>query len=523
MKQLIGFLGWIGVALVAGAVIIRFTQPELLEWSQRLAIAGLVATLLYTLSQWRDIARSFQARNVKYGSVAAGSVVLFLGILIAINWIANRQNKRWDVTSTQQFSLSDQSKKVLASLTDPVQVRVFHATDDVQRFRDRLGEYQYLSSQLQVEFFDVEKQPLQAQMYEVQQFGTIVFEYDGRRERTTSDREQDITNALIKVVEGKPKKIYFVQGHGERDSTGADPTGYSQIGQALAGDNFEVAPLALAQEGAIPEDATVLVIAGPTGDYLPGEMDLLRNYLTGGGKLLLMIDPPSASTNVDVPNLVALAGEWGMDVGDDIVLDASGLGRTIGAGPEVPLAMGYPAHPVTDGFRYMTAFPLSRSVTPVEGGTDGKFAQSLVQTSERSWAESDVEGLFATGTPVPGEADDKPGPISIAAAVSSPTTAAGPDSADPDAPAPESRFLVVGDADFGSNGALGIQGNRDLFLNMANWLAQQENLIAIRPRDPDDRRISLTEDQSQRIFWLSLVIIPLALIGVGVRVWWTRR
>ncbi len=522
MKRLIGFLGWFGVALVAGAVVIRFTQPELLEWSQRLAIAGLVATLLYTLGQWRDVQRSFQARNVQYGSIAAGSILVFLGILVAVNWIANRQNKRWDATSTQLFSLSEQSKKVLTSLTEPVQVRVFHSTDDVQRFRDRLADYQYLSSQLQVEYFDVEKQPIEAQRYEVQQFGTIVFEYEGRRERTTSDREQDITNALIKVVEGKPKKVYFVQGHGERDSAAAEPTGFSQISEAMASDNFEVAPLALAQAGAIPDDATVLVIAGPTGDYLDGEMDLLRTYLAGGGKLFLMLDPPAKDTAAGLPNLLTLAREWGIDVGDDIVLDASGLGRAIGAGPEVPLAMGYPPHPITDGFRVMTAFPLSRSVTPVEGGTEGKFAQSLVETSDRSWAESDLKGLFDTGKPVPGEADDKPGPISIAAAVSTPATAA-PDSGDPDAPKPESRLVVVGDADFGSNGALGIQGNRDLFLNMANWLAQQENLIAIRATDPDDRRISLTEDQSQRIFWLSLVIIPLALIGVGVRVWWTRR
>lgn len=522
MKRLIGFLGWFGVALVAGAVIIRFTQPELLEWSQRLAIAGLVTTLLYTLGQWRDIARSFQARNVKYGTIAAGSIVVFLGILVAVNWIANRQNKRWDVTSTKQFELSDQSKKVVTSLARPVQVKVFHATDDVQRFRDRMGEYQYLSSQLQVEFFDVEKQPIEAQKYEVQQFGTIVFEYDGRRERTTSDSEQDITNALIKVIEGKAKKVYFVQGHGERDSAASTPAGYSQIAEALKGDNFEVAPLALAQEGKVPDDATLLVVAGPTSDFLAGEIDLLKGYLNRAGKVLLMLDPPGAATSASVPSLIALAKDWGIDVGTNIVLDASGLGRAIGAGPEVPLAMSYPPHPVTDGFRVMTAFPLSRSVTPVEGGAEGKVAQSLVETSPRSWAEVDVKGLFATGKPELDPKTDKPGPISIAAAVSG----AAPDApapTEPDAPKPEARLIVVGDADFGSNGALGIQGNRDLFLNMANWLAQQENLIAIRAKDPEDRRISLTEDQSSRIFWLALVIIPLALIGVGVRVWWKRR
>jgi ABC-type uncharacterized transport system involved in gliding motility auxiliary subunit len=523
VKRLIGFLGWIGGALVAAAVVIRFTQPELLEWSQRLAVAGLVATLLYTLGQWRDIARSFQSRNVKYGSIAAGSVVVFIGILIGINWVASRQNKRWDVTSTQQFSLSEQSRKVVSSLSTPVKVKVFHSADDIQRFRDRLAEYQYLSSQLQVEYFDVEKQPLEAQTYEIQQAGTLVFEYEGRRERTTSDTEQDISNALIKVIEGKAKKIYFVQGHGERDSAGADPRGYSQIATALKSDNFEVATLALAQDNAVPADATMLVIAGPTTDYLAGEIDLLKGYLERGGKILLMIDPADRQNTTSAASLIALAKDWGVDVGNNIVLDMSGLGRAIGAGPEVPLAMTYPpTHPITDNFRVMTAFPLSRSVTPIEGGSNGRTAQALVQTSPRSWAETDLAGLFATGKPALDPAADKAGPVTIAAAVSAAATG-GPAAAEPDAPKPEARLVVVGDSDFGSNGAQGIQGNSDLFLNMANWLAQQENLIAIRPKDPQDSRLQLTEDQSGRIFWLALVIIPLALIGVGVRVWWKRR
>ena len=525
MKRLMGFLGWFGVALVAAAVVIRFTQPEWIEWSQRLAIAGLVVTLIYTLGQWRDIARSFGGRNVKYGSIAAGSVVVFLGILVGINWIASRQNKRWDVTETKQFELSDQSKKVMTSLTKPVYARVFHSTGDVQRLRDRMAEYQYLSPQLKVEFYDVEKQPLEAQKYEIQQFGTIVFEYEGRREKTTSDREQDITNALIKVVEGKAKKVYFLQGHGERDLAGSTQTGYSQIAEALKSDNFETAPLALAQEGTIPADATLLVIAGPTSDLLPGELEQVKAYLGRAGKVMLLIDAPSQDGSPNVPGLIALAKDWGIDVGNNVVLDASGMGRAIGAGPEVPLAMSYPPHAVTDGFRIMTAFPLSRSVTPVEGGTGGHTAQSLVMTSPRSWAEGDVKALFVTRQPKPGEASDKAGPISMAAAVTGAATATPPPApGEPaDGPKPEARLIVVGDADFGSNNFVGLQGNKDLFLNMANWLAQQENLIAIRAKDPEDRRIQLTEDQSSRIFWISLLVIPLAFIGIGVRVWWKRR
>lgn len=522
MKRLLAALGWVGVALVTAAVVIRFTQPDLLEWSQRLAIAGLVTTLLYTLGQWRDIARSFQGKNVKYGSLTAGSVLLFLGILVAINWIGNRQNKRWDFTETQQFSLSDQSARVVRELTAPVTVKVFHAAGDRQRFEDRMAGYTYFSSQLQVEYFDIDASPIEAQKYEIQQYGTIIFEYQGRTERTLQSGEQDITNALIKVIEGKAKKAYFVQGHGERDIVSGDARGLSQITGALTGDNFETAPLALAQEATIPDDATVVVIAGPTSDFLDGEIDALTQYLGRGGKVLLMIDAPDNTGGPAVPKLVALARAWGFELGNDIVLDASGLGRAIGAGPEVPLAMTYPAHPITNNFRVMTAFPLTRSVTPVEGGVDGRFPQPLVQTSPRSWAEKDIKSLFATNTSTPDEETDTAGPITIAAAVTAAATNA-PAPAEPDAPTVESRMVVVGDSDFATNGTLGIPGNKDLFLNMMNWLAQQENLIAIRPVDPADRRVQLTEDQTSRIFWLTLVIFPLAFIAMGVRVWWTRR
>ena len=112
MKRFLGFLGWIGVLLVVAAVVLRFTRPDLAPWYQRLALGGLVVTALYTLSQWRDIARSFQGRNVKYGSIAATGVLVVLGILIAINWISNRQNKRWDLTAGGQFSLSDQTRQI---------------------------------------------------------------------------------------------------------------------------------------------------------------------------------------------------------------------------------------------------------------------------------------------------------------------------------------------------------------------------------------------------------------------------
>jgi ABC-type uncharacterized transport system involved in gliding motility auxiliary subunit len=191
------------------------------------------------------------------------------------------------------------------------------------------------------------------------------------------------------------------------------------------------------------------------------------------------------------------------------------------------VAAKYQSHPITDRFNLLTAYRLARSVAPVQGGASGKFPQTLVETSPNSWAETDIKAL-ATSAEVRRELDkgDKAGPISLAAAVSSPATdvpapAAGAKPEDTNKP--ETRIVVFGDSDFASNAWLGIPGNRDLFMNSVNWLAQQENLIAIRPRDPEDRRITLTADQQEWIFWATVFIIPGLILLSGVHAWWRRR
>jgi ABC-type uncharacterized transport system involved in gliding motility auxiliary subunit len=525
MKRIVGLLGWLGVILVVAALVLRYAKPDLQEWSQGLAIAGLVVTLLYTLTQWRDIARSFGGRNIRYGSVALGSVVLLLGLLVAVNYISSRQNKRWDLTQISVFSISDQTKKIVSGLKKPVTVKVFYqAGGMLSTYRDRLTEYERQSSQFKVEYIDADKNPSEAKQYQVQNYGTVVFEYDGRTERATTSQEQDLTNALIKIVEGKTKKVYFVEGHGERDIAGTDRTGYSRVVGTLKNDNFEVAKTALAQEGKVPDDATVLIVAGPKTDYLPQELEIITGYLARGGKLLLMLDPPDRADSPALTNLIAFAKEWGVTVGNDIVLDQSGMGQVFGTGPEVPIAMSYPSHPITEKFgRVMTGFLLARSISPVDGGTNGHTAQKIVETSARSWAESDVKGLLTVHKASPDEkTGDKMGPIALAAAVSAAASGA-PAGATPDAPKPETRLVITGDSDFASNYLLAFQGNADFFTNMLDWTAQQENLIAIRPVDPADRRITLSQDQSSLIFWLTFLIIPGLLFATGVMTWWRRR
>jgi ABC-type uncharacterized transport system involved in gliding motility auxiliary subunit len=269
-----------------------------------------------------------------------------------------------------------------------------------------------------------------------------------------------------------------------------------------------------------------VIVAGPRIDFFPPEIDALKKYLEKSGKLLLELDPPDTPDSPPLTNLIALVHDWGSDVGNNIVVDVSGMGRMLGTDASVPVVTSYPPHPITERFNFITAFPLARSVAPVMGGVNGHVAQTILETGPRSWAESDIRSLLTQGKVSLDESTgDKKGPISIGTAVSaasSATDAAKPPAAD--APAkPETRVVTIGDSDFAANAGLGIQGNRDLFMNIIGWLSQQENLISIRAKEPDDRRITLTATQQTNILWLSLLIVPGFIFGSGVYTWWRRR
>jgi ABC-type uncharacterized transport system involved in gliding motility auxiliary subunit len=528
IKRILDLIGWLGTGLVFVALVIKFVFPARDQYAWYLAVAGLVCVLAYTLGQWREIAKVFARRQARYGTLTGASVAIVLGILVAINYIGAKANKRWDLTANKQFSLSDQTRNVLAKLDSPLDVLVFAQEGEFQQWQDRLKEYQYASKKLSVQYIDPDKKPAVARQNQVTTYGTVVFNYKGRTERVTSNSEQDLTNGIIKVVSGQQKKVYFTQGHGEKDTTSSEREGYNTISTALTHENYTVDKVVLAQAGSVPDDASVVVVAGPHVDFFPNEIDALKKYLDKGGKLLLEIDPPDKPGSPPLTNLIALAHDWGMDVGNNIVVDISGMGRLIGTDASVPVAANYPSHPITQRFTYLTAFPLARSVTPVSGGVNGHIAQTVVETSPRSWADADIKTVLTTGKVAPPDESkgDKKGPVSIAAAVSASASSSadsGKTSDGSDASKAETRVVVFGDSDFPSNAALGIQGNRDLFLNTIGWLSQQENLISIRPKEADDRRLTLTAAQQTNIAWLSLLIIPACVIGAGVYTWWRRR
>jgi ABC-type uncharacterized transport system involved in gliding motility auxiliary subunit len=522
IHRILGILGWLGTAIVFAAVAIRFVKPEWDQYAVYGAWAGLALVLLYTLGQWREIVDYFRRRQARYGAIATVSVLVFLAIIVLVNYLSARQNKRWDLTANRQNSLSEQTIKVLQGLDSPAKFTAFDRQTDLDRFRNRLEEYAYNSKQVSVEYIDPDTRPVVAKEFDIQQYGTVVIDYKGRRERVTSADEQDLTNGLIKAVSGRERTVYFVQGHGEKDPMRTERDGYSAVADALKRDNYKVEKLVLAQQKDVPTDATALVIAGPTSDLLPEEIDVLKRYLGRAGKLMVLTDPSLTPKQGSLPNLEGLLKEWAIGLGNNVVVDVSGATNE----PSIAVAASYPTHPITDRFATLTLYPLARSVDPISGVT-GRTAQPIVETSQRSWAEANLASLSGDqGVAMETDKGDKAGPIPIAAAVSVPSetpAADQPKPAEADAPKPETRLVVFGDSDFATNAYGGIAGNPNLFANAVNWLAQQENLIAIRPKQASDRRVTMTARQQTMVFLTSIFVMPALVFAAGIYTWWRRR
>jgi gliding motility-associatede transport system auxiliary component len=532
LQKILSILGWVGTALVFIAVAVRILgwsgtlaiQPDQDRYITWAAYAGLALVVLYTLGQWRDVVNYFRRRQARYSAIAGVGVLVALAIVVAVNYVSARQNKRWDLTANRQNSLSEQTVKVLQGLTSPVKFTVFDRQTELDRFRNRLNEYAYQSSQVTAEYIDPDTKPVIAKEYEIQQYGTVVVEYMGRRERVTSDTEQDITNGLIKAMSDRQRKVYFLQGHGEKEPNRTERDGYSALSGMLRRDNYMVERLVLAQQKDVPDDATVVVIAGPTTDMLPQEAEALRRYLAKAGKLMVLLEPPLGNQPASLPNLDAIIKEWGVTVGNNLIVDVSGATND----PSMAVAATYPVHAITEQFATLTIYPSARTVEPVSGGVNGHNPTTIVETSRASWAESNLASL-KTGVQMDAEGGDKAGPLSIAVAVSAPatgtTTPAATDAkpASTDSAKPETRVVVFGDSEFAENAYAGVPGNPNLFANAINWLAQQEGLIAIRPTEAADRRVTMTPGQQWLALLTSILVLPAAVLAVGVFTWWRRR
>ena len=529
MKRIVDFLAPLGLLVIAVSQwFVRESKP-LPGKPEIYLVVGGVLVLAHLLLRWEDIAKAIGARQLRYGGNTAVLVLVVLGILGALNYLVDRHSRRFDLTKNKRYSLSDQTRKVVQALKEDLKVTYFQRSADMSFGEDRMKQYQAVSPRIKVEFVDPLKNPAKTRELEVTAVPTLVVEYAGKKERISNDSEQDVTNAIIKVTRDKKKTVCFAEGEGEHDPEDSAERGYSSAKAALVKSQYEVKKVLLLREKQVPADCTELVVAGPAKDLLPPAIDAIRPYVKGGGKALLMLEPEIQELT---PNLDALVKEWNLEVTRDIVVDVSGMGQLFGTGAFTPIAAQYPYHEITKDMRgFATAFHEARSVQAGKGNVEGVFAQNLLETTSSSWAETGFPLKDRVEMNAPPAGQDRPGPISLGAAVTvrapspapspSPSPSPGEEKSEP--PKPEGRVVVLGDSDFASNALLGFQGNQDFFLNVVAWLAQDPDLISIRPKEPDDQKMFLTTTQQRNVAYLSLLLLPGLFVVLGVYTWWRRR
>jgi ABC-type uncharacterized transport system involved in gliding motility auxiliary subunit len=485
---------------------------------------GAAFLLLSLVLNAREARSAMGTRTVRYGAGAAVMALLALGIVVTANAISVKHNKRWDLTENKRNSVSPQTIQVLRTLKAPVSAIAFFRSDTPGKktAEDLFTQYAtYSGGKFTWRLEDTDRAPALAREYGVESYGTVVLlggsPGQTRTEKVLDAEEEKLTNAIVKITRAGKRVIYMLKGHGEREIGVTDRAGFSQAKEQMDKANYEVKELFLARDPKIPDDAAIVIVPGPRTDLFPPELAALDNYIARAGKVFFMTVPFQA------PTTAKYLSKYGIVVAEDVVIEVNPVGQLFGVGPLVPVVGQYDPHPITkDMGGVMTLFPLTRSVAPAKALPKGIQASPLAQTSRQSWGETD-KNVFQTGKATP-DPSEKTGPLAVAVVA---TVDAQPDPkadpADVAKKAPKARLVVVGTADFASNQFLGAQGNRDFFLNVVSWLAEEEDLISIRAKDPKQNPVVLTSAQSTLVLGLPLLVLPGAVMICGIAVIVRRR
>jgi len=452
-----------------------------------------------------------KARQTKYAAYATLYTLVVLAVLTVANVLGDRYSKTYDSTSNRRYSLSEQTAKIVKGLKKPATIYYYDRPTGFKQAKDTLDQYANLSPKVHVEYVDLEKNPFAAREAGIRSLGTAIVEIGSRKEEAKGVNEEGITGAFIRDLKSTARTICFLTGSGEHQIDEPGPEGYSRFKDLLGKDSYEAKSINLLMKAEVPSDCTVVVVAGPKSDYQQPEVDAIKKYLEDGGRAMFLLNPPLKMGRMEIADNEALSKileSWGVTPNKDLILDLNPIGQIAGLGYQDALVTRYDSHQIVNEMKgNATAFPYSRSLEVKNG--DKTSVDKLFETSETSLATEKLDTPRINAN----DPKNKKGPLTLAAAG---TYRTGKENE-------QGRFVVVGSSDWAANGFLPFNGNRDLAMNSINWLASDEELISIRPKDRDDRRITMTRAQLNWVGITSLGILPLAVVIAGVTVWWRRR
>jgi hypothetical protein len=430
-------------------------------------------------------------------------------LLLAIQVILNNNNRRVDLTPEKKFTLSPRTEQIVKNLQKDVQALAFINSDRPENFfvEDMLWRMQNLSKHFHYTIIDMNRNPAMARQYNATQYGTLVFEADGQRKGSLlSSGESAVALTLLQVTRNKEKTIYFLTGHGEGSLNNDIPNeGYSKLRGAIADETYHEKLLSLASTGTVPEDANVIVILGPKGPFLPTELAALDAYVQRGGALFVLLDvngspsliPFLQQYNVHVPEVIAVDPTKRLYAGEIITYRVSATAKTH------PMLLSVNAPPI---------FSFARVVEVREDLAKGIIARPILATSGEGFATA-PGNISKAGTATFDAERDIPGPVPIAGEVAMKKGDT------------LGRIAVFGDADMLNNNFLDQGGNRDLFVNAINWLAEDEEILGERPsrETPFVTTFILTETDGRWLLIMSTVVLPGLFLLTGIAVFFWRR
>jgi ABC-type uncharacterized transport system involved in gliding motility auxiliary subunit len=449
------------------------------------------------------------ARKYMYMLELVLLICLVAGSLGLANYIASRHRARFDLTPTKSYTLSPLSLRVLDTLSEPLQITIFHKRDEKNEFQDLLDLLKRESSLLAFQFINLDKNPARAASFDITNYGAAIIEYQGKRERVRYFAEENLITALIRLTEKDKKIVRFVGGHGEKSFDAVDPVNsFSLVRHELGLANYRVEPLLLMNAQQVPDDTLILVIAGPQEDYLPHELDLIHRYLNEGGKVLMLID------SFPLPRLEQfLQTHYAIELQRDYIIDMRS--KLMGFDVLTPLITLDERHPIATSMNKNVVFPYCRSVLTKTQASEKITRTVLAVSGTDSWAERNTQSV-RDGSASFDTLEDMAGPVPVAVIA---------ELAPLDFDAPAGNLVVMGNSNFASDHYLNIVGNRDFFLNTINWLADQHDLLTSRGTSAAAPEMYfMTKRQGQLIYWMSVVIQPALVLLCGLAVcWWRRR
>jgi ABC-type uncharacterized transport system involved in gliding motility auxiliary subunit len=502
---ILGVIGGV-VLLTSLLTLMFFPLDSFMLWGKlSLGLGMLLASLVFN---WENVKEGVNKKNTVFVISSVVMAVAMVGVLGAINYVAQSRKQEWDLTKDKVFTLSDQTQKLLRELTDDVVVTAFYRKDESEgaALEDLVGRYRVHTAKLHLELVNPETHPDQVEKHKItEQSARILVEARGQEARIKDITEEALTNAIIQVSQKEKKKLYVLAGHGEAALDNAEATGLKATAEDLGSEGYTVATVSLVENLAVPADAAALLIIGQKGPLLDPEVKVVKEFLDKGGRVLLLAEPGVRT------GLEEVVKSFGLELGNNTVMDASEFGRLLGQGPDSAIIAEFAEHQtVKDLNGSVVVLKSARSVTQVDA--PGATVTLLGKSNARSWGETSVgAGEYRW------DIGELRGPVPVMAVSTRAVNAPEGKRSD------EARLIVVGDADLANNQYRAVASNRDLLLNLVAFAAEAEDKISIRPKTRSSSRIHLGPGEASLVAFFALDVMPVSLLSLGLAVWLVRR